>query len=263
MLLSSDIKLCKCTTPPVDYTTASVGGAISAGPTYITGSSSNEIFFTMDPNALGGASLVQTNKIFFRNNSATDDAKNCSVYIENFLDEIPANAILTFQSDSALDDATYFVRTLGFDNSGNPIQIDVTLNGTTLVSSVSNMRYISRSEVRSVSTGALVTCNGNITVRSSVTTLGIVPFGLRSGTREISILMEAALDSTTTIATTAANPSGTFFSPRTQATALAFFGNLVFTGGPHAQGVWIRQTIPAATLGSDAIDHALLFNCKI
>lgn len=247
----------------LNFSTASVGGAISAGPTYVTGSSINEVFFTIDPSALGGSTLVQTQKLFWRNESATDAAKSCTLYLENYLDNLAALSVITVVSDSPLDDGTLFVRVLGFDNSGNPLSIDITLNGTTPATSVSSMLNISRAEVRATTGSAITASNGNISVKSGATVQGIIPFGLRSATRELSILMEATLDSTTTIATTAANPSGTFFSPKDVASALAFSGNLVTSGGPHAQGFWARETIPAATIGSEFIDHSFVFNCKL
>lgn len=263
MLSASNIKLCLANNPATSFSTTSVGGVISSGPTYVNGTAINEVFFSIDPEALGGSTKVQTQKLFWRNESGTDAAKSCSMYLENYLDDAPSNAVLSVVSDSALDDGTLFVRILAFDNSGNPIQVDITLNGTTAATSISSALHISRAEVRSTTGQAITASNGNITVKSGSTVLGIIPFGLRGATHELSILMEATLDSSTTIANTSANPTGTFFSPRDAASALLFSANLVPAGGPHAQGFWARETVPPATLGSEFIDHSFLFNCKV
>lgn len=263
MLTKSNIQLCKCSVPPVDFTTANVGNVISAGPTLITGTVADEIFFSIDPSALGGSTLIQTNKVFFRNTSTTDTALNCSVYIENFIDAIVGPTTITLQSTSASDDSTFFARIKGFDASGNPIQTDLSLAGTSAVTSVQTFSTLSRIDFRNSTSEALTPVNGDITVKYGSTTIGICPAGLRTASHEFSILMESSLNSSTTIATTAANPTGTFFQPRTEATALAFYADLSHVGSPNAQGMWPRVTIPPATLGSERYDFSLRFLCKV
>lgn len=263
MLLASDLQFCKCSVPALSYSTANIGNVISTGPTLITGSTPNEVFFSTDPEAAGGSTLKQTQKVHVRNISTTDTALNLSAYFENFIDDAPSLNTVSLVSDSALDSSIYFGRVLGFDNSGNPIQVDVTLNGTTEVTSVSTILHFSRVENRLVSSGALVPTNGNVTVKSGSTTLGTIPTGLRTASNEHSMIMEASLDTSTTIATTASDPSGTFSSPRTLATALPFSADLSHVGAPHNQAMWLRETIPPATLGSSAYDQAIMLNWRV
>lgn len=263
MLSINDIKLAKCTTNPVDYTTANIGGAISAGPTFISGNTGNELFFSTDPNAAGGATLIQTNKFFARNGSSTDTAYSMGIWIENALDNNPSNNNITISSDHASDNSSYYARIIGFNNSGNPVQIDVDMNGTTPVTTSSQINVITRVESRASSNDALVPTNGNWTIKNGTTTLGILPYGLRTATTEYSILMEAALNGSSTIANTTANPTGTFFRPRTEAGALAFFGDLSHISGPNAQPIWARRTTAAATLGSERVDLSFMIKARV
>lgn len=263
MLLNGDIGLCKAATPPLDFTTANVGGVISTGPVYITGSTIGEQFFSIDPNAAGGSSLIQTVKDFIINISTTNTAKSCKIWFHNLIDDAPSLNTVSFVSDSASDNSSMFMRVIGFDNAGNPVQADINLNGTTQVTTGQTFLHISRIEFRLNSSGALAPLNGNGTIKSGSTVLGTAPYGKRGVSTEWKMLMESTLNSNTTIATTAANPTGTFFTPRTAATGLAFSGNLSHIGGPNAQGFWVRQTIPAATIGSEEIDFAIRFSCRV
>jgi hypothetical protein len=263
MLTINDLMVAKCTTNPVDYTTANIGGAISAGPTFINGTSANELFFPTDPNAAGGATLIQTNKFFVRNGSSTDTAYSCAIWIENALDDNPSNNNIKVVSDNASDNSSYFARIIGFNNSGNPVQIDVTMNGTTEVTTSSQINTISRVESRASSNEALTPTNGNWTIKNGTTVLGILPYGLRTATTEYSILMEAATNGSSTIANTTANPTGTFFRPRTEAGALAFYADLSHISGPNAQPIWARRTTPAATFGSERVDLSFGIKARV
>lgn len=263
MLLNSDINLCKCANPPTALDTASVGGAISSGPTFITGSVSGEMNIPIDPDDIGGSSITLTTKVFWQNQSTTDTAKSCSIYFENFIDDAPSLNTVTLQSSSALDTSAFFARVIGFNNSGTPIQADINLNGVTAVTTTATFLHISRVEIRANSNGALVAAYGDITVKSGSTTLGIIPNGLRTASTEWSVLMDGALNSTTTIANPQSSPAGTFFSPRTEATALSFAADLSHVAGPNAQGCWPRIVIPPGTLGSEAYDESFVFLCKV
>lgn len=263
MLLTNDLGWCKCSNPPVDFSTANVGGSIASGPVFMNGGTVGELFFSIDPDVAGGSSITQTTKGFIRNASTTNTAKNCSVHIENCIDDAPSLNTVSFQGLSSLDDSTVYMRVIGFDGSGNPVQADVTLNGVTMVTTVQTFLHISRVEFRSTVNDALVPLNGNGTIRSGATILGVSPRGLTGCLTEISIIVESILNSSTTIATTAANPSGTFSKPRTLAQSIAFAGDLSHIAGPNRQGIWCRQVIPAATLGSEEIDFSLFLSLRV
>jgi hypothetical protein len=265
MLLRGDLTWNKCATPPLDFATANVGGAISAGPTPITGTTIGEVFFDITPDQVGGSDLIQISKVFARNGNSTSPAIACTCWGENFLDDVGSTNTVTLQSDSILDTSDYFARIIGFDGSGNPISADRAMNGISAVTTVLTFGSISRIEYRLVLTGALTTTNGNVTVKSGSTTIGFVPQGLNGANSEQYIAMEAVQNGSTTIADCQTAPSPSFFKPRTRATALSFSegGTLLGNATPNRQGVWRKLSIPAATLGSSDAHASIILKANV
>jgi hypothetical protein len=252
---------------PADFTTANVGGAISAGPTFITGTVIGEVFFAIDPNAVGGSALVQNSKVAWRNNSVTDNATSCLVYGINFIDPIPSTNTISAVSDSSLDTGAYTLNILGFDGSGNPFQAGLALNGTSLVTTGASFGLISRYYVTNTTSGVLVSLNGNLSISSASVPMGVISSGFSGGTTEQMLGLEAVQNGSTTIATCSAMPAGvTFSAPRTSITGLLFAsgGTLAFSvGTPNYQAVWRNLTIPAATLGSADNLALIIFQCNL
>lgn len=240
-----------------DFTTANLGGAISG--TQINGSTIGEIFFAMTPAASGGGVGKQTQAIAFRNASLTDDAIGVSFWGANFAIQIPSLNTLSAQSTSVLDTSAYFIRFVGFDNSGNPISIDLQLNGQTLATTSSSMLILARWILMSTLTGLPTSGNGDITVSSGSTVLGIMANldGFSSFTTEGWIGVAGTQNDVVTIATAAADPASiTFFQPVNLSTSLSASGggNIVncgsHSGTPNYQTVWCRLLIAEMVNGS-------------
>ena len=212
MLRPSNIDYCKSALKPIDPVTA-IGGFISGTPdvignvnghlvlaanalqppTFITGHTIGEVFLPVAPNLYSGGaiSLTQYAKVFWRNNSSTDDARNCVTWGANFIDQIPSTGLLFVVSDSILDNAAYTLNIIGFDGPGNPQMASLALNGLSSVSTGSmNFSYVSRHTITDTLTGVLVTANGNIKISSGSGEMGIIPIGYNSGTTEQAIGMD-------------------------------------------------------------------------
>ena len=88
---------------------------------------------------------------------------------------------ITFVSDDTADTTGRMIRVMGFNGSDVLIDEQKTLNGTTSVSTTSNADRTFESVesiVKSTTTG--VTIAGNVTVTAGATTLGIIPFWMKS-----------------------------------------------------------------------------------
>lgn len=257
MLVEGDLGWYKSATMGANFSTASVGGGRST--TLITGNTIGEIHFAMVPNALAGGSLVQNQKICFTNTSTTDDAISVIFWIDNAADQPPSVNTLSVVSTSALDTSAYFFRFYGFDGSGNPLTIDLSLNGTTTATSASTMLVFSRGLLMSATTNQPTEPNGDITISSGATQISVLlsGYGYKSITAEGKIGVEATQNDTTTIATVAADPSPTFFAANGMGNALSASdgGTLANCAAhsttPNYQSVWCKLTIPERSIGSN------------
>jgi hypothetical protein len=253
----------KCLNPAVSLTTAPVGGGVSA--TQINGSSISEIHFPVNPNALGGATITQYNKIFMVNSSTTDDAVGVVAWIENGINQPSTNTTISIVSDSSLDSSLYKARVVGFDSSGNPATVEIQLNGTTTVVTVSSITYVSRIEIRLVASPfTLTSTQGNVSVKDSTATLlGIIATGLSSGISENRIGMEGVKNGTTTTTNAVTAPSGvSMASPNTFGSGISFSGGGTLTHtGTDAQGIWSALDIKAGV--SPAEDATASLVCRV
>lgn len=253
----------KCLNPAVSLTTAPVGGAVSA--TQINGSSIGEIHFAVNPNALGGATITQFNKIFLVNSSTTDDAVGIVTWIENGINQPSANTTISVVSDSSLDNSLRKLRIIGFDSAGNPITIEVQLNGTNVATTVSSIRTVSRTEVRLIASPFTLTASGgNILIKdSSGNVLGVNVVGLSSTTSENLIGMEGVKNGTTTTANATTPPSGiSMASPNTYGSGLSFSGGGALNHtGTDGQGIWSQLSIMAGVAPAEEVTSSLV--CRI
>lgn len=259
----TDMKLFAPATVATSFSTANVGGAISA--TQVSGATLNEIFFTMAANAAAGGDRVQHAKIFDKNDHASDQIDNYGIWLANALDDLTTSSVISLVSTSASDDATKKVRLIGFNASGDVIQEEVALNGTsTVTGTLSFSQAVSgqeklRVEVRLVSGGALTTAAGEITVTHNSVSIGVVPATLKTATNEIDIGIEAAIGGSSVIALASTAPSGiTFTRPRTAATKIVVDGGTGTLEFGEAQGIWLRWTLNETMNPSSKIQNAIV-----
>lgn len=256
-VVTGDIKQYQAATMPTSLTTSSVGGAINTG-VQITGGTIGEIFPGMASAASGGGTRTIYAKTFVKNTNGADDLSSTVFFLANSLDDKPSgNHTVSVVSSSASDGSTKKARFIGLSSGGAPQQEEVTMNGTTVVTTTNTYSAIHRIEIRLVASGDLTDATGDITVSSNSTTIGVIPAGMSSATGEVKIGLVATLDgtSTTTDATTA--PSGiTFSKPRTAATGLAAANAGVLTHGT-AQAVWWKWVVTEEQKPSADIELAL------
>lgn len=256
-VVGSDIKHYQAVTMPTSLTTASVGGAINTG-VEVTGGSIGEVLWSMPSAATGGGTRTLYAKTFVKNTNSSDDMSATKLYMVNSLDDKPAgNHTVSLTSSSASDGSSKKARLIGLNNSGAPLQEEVTLNGTSTVTSSGTFSALHRVEIRLVSDSSLSNAAGDITVVSNSTTIGKVPLGYYAATAEVQMGLVATLDgsSTTTDATTA--PGGISFSkPRTAAGGLAVANSGVLTHG-SAQAVWWKWTVTESQKPSADIEVLL------
>lgn len=243
-VIASEMKLYAPATVATSFSTSNVGGATTA--TEVTGSSLGEILFAMSSAAAAGGDTVQYGKVFEGNSNGTDQIDSYGVWLINGLDDTSVSSAITLVSSSASDSSTYTVRLIGKNSSGDAIQEDLTLNGTTNV--VSTLSYIGkiRLEYRVTSGLALGTAVGNITATHNATVIGTIPAGAESANNEVSIGLAAAFDTadTATITDASTAPASVSFSrPRTSAAKLLVDGGAGTMTAGQEQGIWIRWTV--------------------
>lgn len=238
---ASDLKLFQAATMATSFSTASVGGAISA--TEITGATIGEVLFTMAANSGSGGTKTQYAKAFYKNDHASDDLTTSVIYILNSLDAVPSNGTTSVQSSSASDDGTKFVRVIGEDASGNAQNEDITCNGTTSAAGALTFSKIFRCELRATTGGALTNAAGDITITRS-SALGAIPTGYNTATGELDFFLESTLDGSTTIADASTEPAGSPTWVRVNAVgegeSVANSGTLT---SQSAQAIWFRWQV--------------------
>lgn len=254
---SSELKLYQAATMAASFSTSSVGGAVSA--TEITGGSIGEVLFTMGSNNTGGGTKTQYAKCYFKNTNADTDLTNAVVYGKNFLDAVGSNGTVSVVSDSASDDNTKKITVLGYDASSNPLAEDITLNGTTTATGSLTFSKVHRVEVRVVSSNALTTSAGNITITRG-SALGAVPAGYKTATAEIDFGLIGTLNGTSAITDASTAPGGiTFARPNTQGegTQVNSAGTAGTLSFGDSQGIWIRWQLAERAKPSADVEVAL------
>lgn len=238
---AGDIKHYQAQTMAANFTTSNIGGAINTGA-QIQGSILSEVFFTMASATAGGGAKVQHASSHIKNTNATDSMTSGLAWLANALDDVASDGTASFVSSSADDDSTRKVRILGLDDAGTPTQEDLSLNGTSTVTSLTSWSAIHRVELRLVSGGALAAAAGDITVTRDAD-LGVIPAGYWSATSEVEFGLEATLGTSATTADAATAPSGISFArPRTEAGGTALANSGLLAAGATQQ-VWWRWTL--------------------
>lgn len=255
----TQLKLAEASVMPTDFSTGPIGGAPTAN--IINGSSVGEAHFSMGSSMEGGGSKVQRSKLFYINESTTDDLTSAKIYIANALDTVAGNDEWRFVSDSADDDdsddgITY--RGIGFDTAGDPLQEEVVGNGTSEVLSLADFSVRGRVETRNNLSGELQPMAGNGTIKKGTSAIGAIPAGYYSATSEIDIWLPSTLDDTGEADDAGTDPDGlgTFTRPRTFAGGLAV-ANSGTLSAESGQGVWSRWTVPEEALPSGDIQVVL------
>lgn len=238
---AGDIKHYQAQTMAANFTTSNIGGAINTGA-QIQGSLLSEVFFTMASATAGGGAKVQHASSHIKNTNATDSMTSGLAWLANALDDVASDGTASFVSSSADDDSTRKVRILGLDDAGTPTQEDLSLNGTSTVTSLTSWSAIHRVELRLISGGALAAAAGDITVTRDAD-LGVIPAGYWSATSEVEFGLEATLGTSATTADAATAPGGISFArPRTEAGGTALANSGLLAAGATQQ-VWWRWTL--------------------
>lgn len=258
-LAGTDFSFLKAATMGASASTSNIGGAPSA--TFIAGSATSEVFYAMTSSTV---QQDQHEKTFLQNDHGSLTATGCACWLQNALDDVASNGVVSFQSDLASDSSSYYGRAIGADGSGVAQQEQVTLNGTSEQSGVLTFSRLDRSEKRSVATNALTAAVGSIANKVNGVLLGYIPApdnenSYYSATAEVTIWLEASLGGTTTTTNPATAPAGSSFTkPRTQATALSFAGGGSLGPG-QAQAIWWRLRLAANAKPSQDVDAAIKF----
>ncbi len=250
-LSASDVVVVLPATPGTTPTTSNVGGALSGSE--LNQEALNGLWYTMTSNAFGGADVLQVQKVGIKNTSVTDSANAVKVYLANAIDDLTGSAVISLVSSSSSDNSSFMVRLHGRDASDNPQTLEVTLNGTTTVTTTGvTWNALYRAEFREVgSTEPFANATGKITITHGPTVVGEIPEGYSCASGEFSLGMEATINGTQTTTNPETLPSGvSFFKVRTLATALSIQNGGVLGvsgGGFNAQGLWIKCVIADGT----------------
>lgn len=243
------LKLAEASVMPASFSTADIGG----GPTsnIINGSSIGEVHFQMGSAMEGGGDKVQRAKLFYINESTTDDLTSAKIWLANALDTSAGNDEWRFVSSSADDDDGVTWKGIGFDTDGDPLSEEIVGNGTSEVQSLADFSVRSRVETRDSDSGELRALVGTGTIKKGAsTTIGAIPAGYYSATSEIDIWLPATLDDTGEADDAASDPSGVSWSrPRTFAGGLAVANSGTLTH-ETGQGIWSRWTVAEEALPS-------------
>ena len=168
----TDMKWRKPTTVATSFSTSNVGGAKTS--TNLVSAADDEVLFSTNANASGGASVTQYGKVFLANTHATDSASSLGAWIANALDTPAATATMKFVSSSASDTSSYKIRIKGYNSGGTVVTEDRTLNGTTEVTSSTSFSVTSSRNVTCEfinSSGARANAVGDITITHGSTVI--------------------------------------------------------------------------------------------
>lgn len=238
-----DGKLYACLNPSTSPFSTGVGGGIDVS-NQITGASIGEVHFPVTPNPISGSTIL-FNKFFMKNTNTTSSAFSCLIYMNNYIKAPSSLGSISAYSTSSSDDSGFKIRISGFA-SGASFQVDLALNGISIVSTSSGFDEITTIEFYS-STNVLSFPSGNIIILdSSSVTLGMIPAGIQTAQSMISIGIESTIDGTTTIADATTPPSVPMSSPNNIGSALLFSNSGLIPPG-SAQGIWSCETVPAMT----------------
>ncbi len=244
----TDMKWRKPTTVATSFATSSVGGAKTS--TNLVSAADDEIFFSTNANAAGGASVTQYGKVFLANTHATDAASVLGAWIANALDTPSATDVMTFASSSTSDSSSYKVRIKGYNSGGTVVSEDRTLNGTSEVTSSTSFSVTSSRNVTCEfldDTGARANAVGDITIKHGSTIIGVIPAGGSMAMTGLSIGLTSSVDDSQTIADASTAPSGVSFSVANAVgeKILVDAGSGDLAAG-EAQGFWVKLVLTPA-----------------
>lgn len=234
----NQLKLFASTTMATSFATANVGGGISG--TEILAAVVGEVCFMMaaDPDD----DVTQYAKAHFANTNTTDTLTDAKIWMPNAGQHVAGNYPCTAQSASEDDDETKKIRFLGYDVSSDPLQHELTMNGTTEAIDSIDFSVVHGAELRNSTTGILTNAAGPITLRRNGTVFGVIPAGCSSMQNEISIGL-GEMDDTATIDDAGTPPDDVTFSrPRTYEDGLAVDGDDV--PAESAQSIWFEWIQP-------------------
>lgn len=242
--------------PALDGTTTPIGGGPST--TTVNGALLGEIFFKQSADVDGGNAREQRQKWFITNTHPTESLTDGKLYIANGLDAWGVTNAAPQAQSSHPDDNDLKVRFVGRDTNGDPIQYEINLEGTTLITSPDTMTELTSAELRDQDTGVLQGGQGQVDIYQAPSVLlGSIPPSFHFATTELQIWLPSTLDDTGTAVDTYTNPSGASWSaPRTIDTALSVANSGTLTAGA-SQGVWGLWTLPAGTRPRDTIQFIL------
>ena len=261
-LASTDIKLRKSNAHPSDDT-STAGGAETA--TNITNATIGEWFPRLRAKLTGILDNApdlskQYQKVFLKNISGADSLLDAKVYLRNGLDLPPSNGVVSFQSTNSADDNTKKIICMA-ENTSNVLVFDsVILNGVTLASGVIPLIRAFRCRLALVSTGALTTAAGDISIFINGNLVGIIPQGYSFATREVKLwLVSTTGDSGTSTNRKTAPAGSTFAWANTLAAAIPIRNDLGNdTLGPSdAQGIWGEVTLQPGSEAFNGVDVVL------
>jgi hypothetical protein len=246
-------------------TTSTQGGAINAS-SQITGTTVGELIKTplTNSNPVGGLTLTRYKKFFVANNNSTLPFTSVGFYAANLILPVVTPGVITLVSTSSADTQTLIVTGLDTAGTPNPVQINVSMTGTTPVVTSQAFSYVARMEV-SGDTGT----TGQISLTDAGShLLGVIPAppadgsgAFHSASGEISYAFDTSKNaSTTSTNSTVAPASGitSFSQPYSTGTAVTVPGDGNLDAG-DVWGIWLRLTIIAGLSSSTAIETAWYF----
>lgn len=255
-MTSNQLKRMACTTRATDFSTATIGGAVSTSE--LTGATVGETLFEMPSTAEGSGdgARVQRGKEFLANTSS-DDLGSAKIYFPNWLADFGAGTDTIVLIPLSPEDEGKVFRLIGFDVDGDPISLAVTLGSGAETVSGDLLSDLQRATVHDPETEELAALVGAVFIeRGNGTPLGEIPPGFFSATAELDAWAAATLNDSATATSAAADPSGASWTrARTLATALNVATGTLSAGA--AQGYWLRLTVKEGMPASPDVEYAV------
>lgn len=232
----SDMDLKQSANHPTDDT-STAGGAMTS--TLIDDSTVGEWVPNLDGQIKGGSIQYQWQAAYLHNDGV-DSITGVQLQIHNFLNESFNDDQIEIVSIDAGDGSGKFVRLFGTQTDAGPLKYeDVTLSASSVVTSTGVFAKLYRAELRSVSTGAIVTAAADIEIREQDTNdnIGFIRAGYSVATNEWSYGKPASK-----------GDQGTFANRRTEPSSLTYsdFNGVLslpdFSAGDRL-ALYCRQTI--------------------
>ena len=250
-MIETDVKTYQALLRPINDVDP-CGGGIST--TQITAVSVGEWFPPFGANIAGGAVRVHTQKLFAKNNHASDDLLNASFYISNAITNHAPGSVVKVTVPNSTDATNTTVTLFGFDSAGN-FQTEVisiagfttAITGAKVFSGTGYGLVAAMLSYTDVGGNKILTLVDVTLADSDSVTIGTIPVGMCSAIGFIDFWRENSLDDTNQIANRLTVPpaaSSTYGLPVSAGTAMAFANSGTLTHG-SAQGIWGKLYVPA------------------